>query len=34
MQNDFIDKEKGLMPVEDADCIVSGIVSKIREYEE
>lgn len=34
MQNDFIDKEKGLMPVEDADRIVTGIVSKIREYEE
>lgn len=34
MQNDFIHKERGLMPVNDADSIVSGIVSKIREYEE
>lgn len=34
MQNDFIHEEKGLMPVKKGADIVSGILSKIREYED
>ena len=33
MQNDFVSKEKGKMPVKEAEGLVLGIIEKIKEYE-
>lgn len=34
MQNDFVNQDKGLMPVKGAEKLVDGIAEKIREYED
>lgn len=34
MQNDFLDQKKGKMVVKDAEKLVQGILSKIKEYED
>lgn len=33
MQNDFIDQERGKMPVKDSHILIPGIIEKIKKYE-
>lgn len=34
MQNDFVNQQRGLMPVKGADKLVAGIADKIKEHED